>query len=397
MTPAETTLVIMGGLAALSRWGAAGHIRKVLHPRWRLEPAPPEVQSRLSVSVCVPARNEAAVIDRLLDSLDRQDHPLVEVIVCDDRSDDDTGARAARHRCTVVAGSEPPEGWIGKQWALTHAAAAATGDVLCFVDADTWHHPAALRTSLALMEAEEADVLVLVSGHALGSWSERWVLPFLWSALLSFLSIENAQDPSRPNDAMGNGQFWLVRRTTYVAMGGHERVKDRLVEDVAIVRELKRAGARFRLRFAPTLTRTRMYTGWSQLWSGLEKNAAITDPARPVLSIALSVLSLVLTVMAELWPWIVAAGALFLGGPWAHPALLSFAAAQLFFILLGRARVFAALCDDPSGERLSRNPRVLLAQPLGVLLGMVIMLNSLQAQLRGTTGWKGRRVQGRSL
>jgi chlorobactene glucosyltransferase len=397
MHPAPVALLVVGGLAALSRWGAAGHIRQVLHPRWRLDPADPSVTAALSVSVCVPARNEAAVIDRLLDSLDAQDHARTEVIVCDDRSTDDTAARARGHRCTVVSGSEPPADWIGKQWALRNAVAAATGDVLCFVDADTWHHPAALRTSLALMERENADVLVVVSGHALGSWSERLVLPFLWSALLSFLDVPNAENPARPQDAMGNGQFWLVRRAAYDRIGGHERVRNRLVEDVAIVRELKGAGASLRLRFGPELTRTRMYTGFGALWAGLEKNAAITDPARPVLSATLSILALLLTVFAELWPLVVAGGALALGGAWTHPAVLALAVAQLFFILLGRARVFAALCDGASGTRLSRNPAVLLAQPLGTLLGMVIMVNSLQAQLRGTTGWKGRRVRGRSL
>ena len=142
---------------------------------------------------------------------------------------------------------------------------------------------------------------------------------FLW---LLTLVVARRRNRTRllVNDAMGNGQFWLVRREAYDRIGGHERVKDRLVEDVAIVRELKRAGARFRLRIGPTLTRTRMYTGWRALWAGLEKNAAITDPAQPVLSIALSVLSLVLTVFAELWPWIVAILALAVGGAWAQPA-----------------------------------------------------------------------------
>lgn len=397
MTAAETVLLVLGGLSALSRWGAARHIAGVLAPRWRLEPAPAATTSALTVSVCVPARNEAAVIDRLLDSLDQQDHPQLQVVVCDDRSTDGTGALARAHRCTVVEGSEPPEGWIGKQWALKNTVAAATGEVLCFVDADTWHHPAALRTAAAFMEAEGADVLVVVSGHALGSWSERLVLPFLWGGLLSLISIENAEDPARPNDAMGNGQFWLVRREAYDRIGGHERVKDRLVEDVAIVRELKRAGARFRLRFGPTLTRTRMYTDFPALWSGLAKNAAITDPARPILSITLCLLALWLTVFAELWPWVVAVLAPTVGGAWAHPLVNTLAVVQLGYILLGRARLLAGLCDDASGTRLSRNPAVLLGQPVAALLGIVITLNSLQSQLRGTTGWKGRRVRGRSL
>jgi hypothetical protein len=85
------------------------------------------------------------------------------------------------------------------------------------------------------------------------------------------------------------------------------------------------------------------------------------------------------------------------GGAWAHPVVIALAVVQLGYILLGRSRLLAGLCDDASGTRLSRNPVVLLAQPVAALLGIVITLNSLQSQLRGTTGWKGRRVRGRSL
>jgi len=296
-----------------------------------------------------------------------------------------------------VSGSEPPEGWLGKQWALTHASAEATGELLCFVDADTWHHPAAIRTCAAEMERDGLDVLVLVSGHALGTWSERLVMPFFWAALLSFLNVAHADDPARPDDAMGNGQFWMVRRAAYDKIGGHGAVRDRLAEDVAIVRTLKHAGARYRLRFAPELTRTRMYTDFASLWRGFQKNAAVVDPARPVLSLSLTLIAAGLSAQAELWPWLVAALAPTLGGLWAHPVTLGLAAFQLGAITLGRARVLAAVCDDASGARLSRNLAVHLGQPLGATLGILAMLNSCQAQLRGATTWKGRRVRGRSL
>lgn len=398
MTASEVGFWLVAYGGALFRWAAAGRIREVLGPRWRLAPAPiGEPDPAVTVSVCVPARDEAAVIDRLLASLDAQDHVNTEVIVVDDRSSDATGDRARTHRCRVVQGSEPPEGWLGKQWALNGAAEAATGEILCFVDADTWHHPAAIRTCAAEMERDGLDVLVVVSGHALGTWWERWVMPFFWAALLSFLNVAHADDPARPNDAMGNGQFWLVRRSAYDRIGGHGAVKDRLAEDVAIVRELKAAGGKFRLRFGPELTRTRMYTGLRSLWRGFQKNAAVVDPARPGLSITLTCLAAVFSVQAELWPWIVFALAPTLGGIWAHPVALALAVFQLGTILLGRSRVYAAVCDGPSGTRLSRNPIALLGQPIGAVIGILAMLNSLQAQLRGATVWKGRRVRGRSL
>lgn len=389
---------MVAGGGALTRWMAAGRLREVFHPRWRLAPAPDsDVDPSVRVTVCLPARNEASVIDRVLDSLDAQDHANTEVIVVDDRSTDGTGDRARAHRCRVVEGSEPPDGWLGKQWALSRAAEAATGDILCFVDADTWHHPAALRTCAAEMERDGLDVLVVVSGHALGTWWERWVMPFFWSALLSFLNVAHADDPSRPDDAMGNGQFWLVRRGLYERIGGHAAVKDRLAEDVAIVRALKRAGGVFRFRFGPELTRTRMYTGLGSLWRGFAKNAAVVDPAKPFLSVSITLLAAVFSAQAELWPWLVFALAPTVGGLWAHPIALGLAVFQLGMILLGRIRVLKAVCDGPSEVRLSRHPVALLGQPLGAALGIMAMLNSLQTQLRGVTLWKGRQVRGRSL
>ena len=389
-------LVASGG--ALFRMRAAQRIAEVLSPRWRLAPAGSDVADpSVRVSVCIPARDEAAVIDRVLASLDAQDHADTEVIVCDDRSTDGTGTLAQAHRCRVIEGSEPPEGWLGKQWALQTAAGAATGELLCFADADTWHHPAALRTCVTEMERDQLDVLVVVGGQALGTWSERLVMPMFWTALLSFLDVKRAEDPERPNDAMGNGQFWLVRRAAYDRIGGHERVKDRLAEDVAIVRALKADGARYRLRFGPTLTATRMYTGFGSLWRGFQKNAAVVDPTQPVLSAVLTIVAVLLLVQAELWPWLVLILAPSLGGLWAHPVTILLAAAQAAALIHGRASMYSVVCDAASGEKLSRSPWLYLAQALGAIIGMAAILNSMQAQLRGATRWKGRRVQGKSL
>ncbi|MSQ00731.1 MAG: glycosyltransferase [Myxococcales bacterium] len=398
MTGNEVGFWLVAGGGALFRLRAAQRIAEVLSPRWRLLPGGRDLADpSLRVSVCIPARDEAAVIDRVLASLDAQDHADTEVIVCDDRSSDDTGERARAHRCRVIEGTEPPAGWLGKQWALQTAAAAATGELLCFADADTWHHPAALRTCAAEMERDRLDVLVVVGGQALGTWSERLVMPMFWTALLSFLDVRRAEDPERPHDAMGNGQFWLVRRAAYDRIGGHERVKDRLAEDVAIVRALKADGARYRLRFGPTLTATRMYTGFGSLWRGFQKNAAVVDPAQPVLSAVLTLVAVMLLVQAELWPWLVLGLAPTAGGLWAHPLTIVLAAAQAGALIHGRASLYRSVCDAASGATLSRSAWLYLAQPFGAIIGMAAILNSMQAQLRGATLWKGRRVRGRSL
>ncbi|MBM4393219.1 MAG: glycosyltransferase, partial [Deltaproteobacteria bacterium] len=387
----------LGGLAG--RLLAVAKLRVLFSPRWRLDPAPAgEGAGRTRLSVCVPARDEAAVIDRLLASLDAQDLDGIEVIVVDDRSTDGTGDIARRHRCRVIEGTEPPESWLGKNWALQQAVDAATGEVLLFVDADTWHAPGACRSVLATMERLDVDVLVVLGGQRVEGWAERLVQPFFWSLLLSLFDPSRAKDPRYPDDAMGNGQFAAFRREAYLRAGGHEAVRDRIVEDVALVREVKRRGGRYAVRVGPAITATHMYRGLDQLWRGFKKNAAVVDPDRKGLSVALTAAALVLVFQAELWPWTVllfdlavlavgelphlagfnaddevaiSAGAWLSPGGWAAVKLM--AAGQLAAIFAGRFLVYHHLCDARSYVVLSRHPLVYLLQPLGAVVGMAAM------------------------
>ncbi len=385
----------LGGLAG--RLLAVAKLSVLFSRRWRIEPGAGSAPSRASLSVCIPARDEAAVIGRLLASLDAQDLDGVEVIVVDDRSSDGTGAIARQHRCRVIEGTEPPEGWLGKNWALKQAVDAASGEILLFVDADTWHAPSACRRVVEVMQELGVDVLVVLGGQRVESWAERLVQPFFWSLLLSLFDPARAEDPRWPDDAMGNGQFAAYRREAYLRAGGHEAVRDRIVEDVALVREVKRRGGRYAVRVGPALTATHMYRGLGQLWRGFKKNAAVVDPDRKGLSVTLTTVALVLVFQADLWPWTVIALATLGASPVETPGIVAMAVAQLAAIFAGRFLVYRYLCDATSGVALSRHPLVYVLQPVGALVGMAAMLASLLTQLRGATEWKGRRVRARSL
>lgn len=388
----------LGGLGG--RLLALVNLRRVFSPAWRLEPLAGASGPGLpAVSICIPARDEALVIDRLLDSTDRQDLPGIEVVLIDDRSSDGTGDRAREHHTNVVEGTEPPEGWLGKCWALHQAQLASKGEILLFVDADTWHHPAAARTVAAEMDRRELDALVVIGGQHLGSWGERLVQPFLWTLLLSLLNPARAEDPRFPDDAMGNGQFAAFRRVAYLAGGGHEAVKDRIVEDVALARNIKRAGGKFSFRMGPRITTTRMYDGLGALWKGFAKNAAVVDPDRPLLSTMLTLIAVAFIIQAELWPWMVLTWGLVasgLGQP-AFAVIASMATLQLAAIFAGRFLLYREVCDEASGAKLSRHPLCYVGQPVGAVIGLAAMLNSLITQLRGKTFWKGRSVRARSL
>jgi len=380
-------------LWAIAAGGAGGRLLalrglgRVFDPRWRLDPAPAGQTSTTPVSVCVPARNEAGNIARLLGSLVAQDHPHLEIVVVDDASEDATATLvaevAAREpQVRLVRGSGPAPGWTGKNYALHLATQHATGEILLFVDADTYHDVSAVRTVAVEMD-RGLDVLVVLSGQEVPSLAEQVVNPFFWGFLLSLVNPAEAEDPHKPDAAMGNGQFAAFRRGPYLAAGGHGAVRDRTIEDVALVRHLKRAGARYALRVGPRLTQTRMYRSLGEIWNGFAKNAAFVDKAHKPRDAALTLVAVGLMAQAELWPL----AGLALGGELAILAVV-----QWVLILWGRSIVYRKLCVEPVGLL----PYVL--QPLGGLAGCLLVLESLRRGLFGRGAvWKGRHLAGPSV
>ena len=230
------------------------------------------------VSVIVPARNERRNIERCVRSVLATDYPSMELIVVDDRSDDGTGdvARAiAREddRLRVIEAPELPAGWFGKQWACATGARAARGKLLLFTDADTWHAPDLLPRAVNALEARNADLLTVAGRQEMHSFWERIVQPQLFALLWSrYGGTEHVSNTRHPVDAIANGQFILVRRETYDAMGGHERVRDLVAEDMAMAQEYVRSGRRIALLFGERQLSTHMYASLGELIAGWRKN-----------------------------------------------------------------------------------------------------------------------------
>jgi chlorobactene glucosyltransferase len=230
------------------------------------------------VSVIIPARNEARNIERCARSVLATTYPNVEVIVVDDHSTDDTGAIARRiatsdERLRVIAAPDLPVGWFGKQWACASGARGARGSLLCFTDADTTHAPDLLARAVNGVRARDADLLTVAGAQEMRGFWERIVQPQLF-ALLSFRygGTEHVSRTRRPADAIANGQFILVRRSTYDGMDGHERVRDLVAEDLAMAQEWVRAGKRLVLLTGVDQLSTRMYAGYRELVAGWGKN-----------------------------------------------------------------------------------------------------------------------------
>lgn len=281
-----TFLVLLNGLASLA---VLPSVRAMLavQRNWISVPVVAEAPASAPfVSVIVPARNEERSIERCISSLLAQDYPGFEVIALDDRSEDATGkilARLARSdaRLRVLSGTPLPDGWVGKCWAVFQAAREARGEWLLFVDADTHHQPAMLASTVAFAREHELDLLTLGPYQELGTFWEKAVLPAIFGVIMTMGgSMAEVNDP-RKTPAKANGQFLLFRASVYWRIGGHEAVRDELVEDFAVARRVKGSGHRLVVADGHDLVTTRMYRSVREIWEGFGKNSYFEATRQP--------------------------------------------------------------------------------------------------------------------
>jgi glycosyltransferase involved in cell wall biosynthesis len=231
-----------------------------------------------AISIIVPARNEEASLGTCLESLVAQTGVQFEIIVVDDHSTDRTREIAASFTGVRIIDAGPlPVGWTGKNNAVAAGARAAQGEWLLFTDADTVHLPGSLAA--ALNEAHENGVEFLSYSPeqiAVTFW-EMATLPVVFAELARQYPPSKVSDPNSP-EAAANGQYILVKRSTYEAVGGHAAVAASVLEDVALARAVKAAGRNIRFRYAADRVRTRMYRNYHQLREGWTKNLALLFP-----------------------------------------------------------------------------------------------------------------------
>jgi hypothetical protein len=119
--------------------------------------------------------------------------------------------------------------------------------------------------------------------------------------------MQEINDPKR-SIAAANGQFLLVERETYFAIGGHRAVAADVLEDVALARTVKQSKRIIRFRYAPDALSTRMYRTTRDMIEGWTKNLAVLFP-RPIYLAAWRVLDVALyfglPVLALGIPWLV--------------------------------------------------------------------------------------------
>ncbi len=243
-----------------------------------LKPAQKNDKDYGLVSILIPARNEAKVIEKCVRSLMAQDYKNIEVIIYNDQSTDDTGTILDRlvledPRIKVMHGNHLPTGWVGKCHGCHQMSVKAQGKWLLFGDSDITMTPDAVQRALATTDKHQVSFLSLFPRFDNYGFWEKMTLPLFYFYLFSFMPMWAVNRTQNTNFVAANGSFILVERSLYDKVGGHEVVKDKILEDVLLARHVKGQGHSIIYGDGSSIYSAHMYDTLGQIWEGFSKNS----------------------------------------------------------------------------------------------------------------------------
>jgi glycosyltransferase involved in cell wall biosynthesis len=204
---------------------------------------------------------------------------LVEVIVVDDGSTDRTREIAESFPEVRVVNARPlPAGWSGKTNAMLTGAHVSRGEWLLFTDADTVHLPGSLVRAVTEAKQHGASLLSYSPAQEVHGFWQKAVMPVIFAELAATYRPSEVSSPAFPA-AAANGQYLLISREAYDAIGGHASIASSLLEDVALARNVKASGRKLFFRYGADAVSTRMYRSFRQLKEGWTKNLALLFPS----------------------------------------------------------------------------------------------------------------------
>ncbi len=246
-----------------------------------------------TLTVVVPARDEAEKIAATLDALMAADYAGLRVLVVDDRSTDGTGAIVDAYvaeyavrkpgRLQAIHIAELPEGWLGKTFALMVGTENSASEYLLFTDADVLFSPSILRRAMVCAQDMQADHLVVMPTVEVRSRGEGVVLGFLQMMGLWASRPWKVEDPKALRDVTGIGAFNLVRRDAFNEIGGWLPQRLAVLEDITLGRRMKAAGMRQRMAFAPGMVLVHWASGAGGLLRNMTKNLFSAFGFQPLL------------------------------------------------------------------------------------------------------------------
>ncbi|PST84588.1 glycosyl transferase family 2 [Pedobacter yulinensis] len=324
------------------------------------------------VSILIPARNEAARIGLLLQSILDQDYTNYEVIILDDDSTDDTYAvcerfASADSRFRVVRGQPLPADWLGKNFACHQLAALATGTSLLFLDADDEVAPGLINNLLFRLKTYKLALVSLFTNQVMYTFGEYCTVPLMHFLLLNLLPLRLVRLSRNPAFAAASGQCMFFDAAVYLKENWHASVKGKVVEDIEIMKLVKTTGYQAEALLANGFVRCRMYDGFSAAAAGFSKNLLAGFGNN--IFILLLYLALVIV------------------GPVLMVVEFDIGLLILPAVLIAFSRMMIAYL---SGQKVLYN---LLLHPLQMCAFLFIAVLSIKKHLFKTSTWKGRTIR----
>ena len=244
------------------------------------------INNQKLISVLIPARNEENNISNIIVSVLAQTYPNIEVLILDDNSEDNTYRIASNYQSEIVKvykGKKLPDGWLGKNWACHQLAEKANGDCLLFIDADVKLNSGALEAAINELEQNSLSLVSVFPTQKIQSIGENLIVPLMNWLLLAFLPLKLVYSSASSSFVAANGQFMMWKKEDYLKIGGHQKVKDKIVEDMELARLAKRNQLKIKTLLGKDLVVCRMYNSFNAAYKGFQKNFYAGFSINPIL------------------------------------------------------------------------------------------------------------------
>ncbi|MET3978695.1 glycosyltransferase involved in cell wall biosynthesis [Mucilaginibacter sp. UYP25] len=323
------------------------------------------------VSILIPARNEAEDIITLLQSIVEQDYSSYEVIILDDNSTDDTytlcdNFAAKNKRFKVIKGDVLPAGWLGKNYACHQLAQHATGDYFLFLDADEKVYNGLINSAVHRINLRGLSLLSLFTNQTMITPGEIIVVPLMHYILLNLLPLRLVYLVKSAAVAAASGQFMLFNAGDYKQYQWHQQVKNKVVEDVEIMKLVKASKLNGEALLANGMISCRMYKGYNEAINGFGKNF--------LAAFNYNIIGFLIYLL------------LIIGGPAIVVMTMNLNFILMMVGLIGLTRIMISLS---AGQNALLN---LFLHPVQMFNLLLIGITSIQKYLTKTTVWKGRRI-----
>jgi len=336
------------------------------------------------VSVLIPARNEQKNIERCLRSIMNQDYRNIEIVVLNDNSTDNTEEIVKKlakqdSRIRIIQGKPLPQGWLGKNFACFQLSRYAKGDYLIFTDADTYHFPFSIKSSLSCLLENNLDAVCPFPKQIMVTISERMALPFINFAILLFMPLALIRKSKNPLFCTGVGQYFVFKREAYFGMGGHASVKGKILEDVHLAKKTKEAGFRYMIFDGSSSITCRMYKNFREVWKGFSRFMFSAFDYNPIIMFIVFLLVMIFLFM----PFIFLPLGFFIYH-W-PPYIMTLIVLQVSIIC------FVRICIS---LRFKENPLNVFLHPISMIFILLVSFNSyFQSKFGSGISWKGRVYQ----